>query len=467
MGRQAGRFSTVAMLMTSVTALATILVVMWSGGSLNNLICGGDCGAAAVRKPDGLNFQPVDGAVDVPTSTATDLSADAIRAAVSNDLADVDHLGDRVGFAAVDPRTGEVVATSGPGGLVPASTTKLLTALTVLTHVDPQSRFTTSVVQSGNQLVLVGGGDPYLWPEKPKKPTFAIEADLETLAERTAARLRASGATSVRLDYNASRFSGPAVNPAWEESYITEKIVAPISALWVEEGYLDGRWSADPALTAAEAFKDDLEDAGISVDGDPAAVSVPAGATPVAEVKSATVARITEQMIASSDNEAAEVLLRQAAVGAGRPGTFADGIATMVDVLRTDGIDTTGLVVHDGSGLSRRNRIAPTTLAQVVAKASADPRTASLVSDLPTANFSGSMLRRFHKAGDGKGVVRAKTGTLKNVHSLAGYVTDRNGAPIVFAVMADNGEDIPEAEVEQAIDKVPAALADCVCSVRQ
>jgi D-alanyl-D-alanine carboxypeptidase/D-alanyl-D-alanine-endopeptidase (penicillin-binding protein 4) len=453
------------MLVTSVTALAAITVALWNGGLLNNLICGGDCGAAGVRTPDGLKLEPVDAAMAVPPDVTSTPNAAAIRSAVADSLRD-EKLGDHVGFAAVDPWTGEVLNASGPGAFVPASTTKILTALTVLTHVDPQHRFVTRVVRSGNQLVLVGGGDPYLWSEPPKKKTFAVEADIETLAERVAAALRSAGVTDVHLDYNASLFSGPAISPAWEESYVAEKIVAPISALWVDEGYIDGVWSADPAQSAAEAFKDELDDAGIEVDGDPRSVAVPGAATLVAEVKSATVARITEQMVSSSDNEAAEVLLRHAAIGAGRPGSFADGVATVQDVLQTKGIDTSGLVVHDGSGLSRRNRIAPTTLAQAVAKASGEPRTASLVSDLPTANFSGSLGRRFYKERDGRGVVRAKTGTLTEVHSLAGYVTDRNGSPIVFAVMADHVVDIPDAEAEAALDAVPAALARCSCSTR-
>jgi D-alanyl-D-alanine carboxypeptidase/D-alanyl-D-alanine-endopeptidase (penicillin-binding protein 4) len=453
------------MLVTTLTALAAITVALWNGGAFNDLICGGDCGAAAIRTPDGLKLDPVDAALADPAAVTGDLDAAAIRAAVADPLGN-EKLGDRVGFAAVDPRTGEVLDASGPGALIPASTTKTLTALTVLSRVDPQRRFATRVVRAGRELVLVGGGDPYLASKRPKKPIFGVEADIKTLAARTASALRSGGVTTVHLDYNASRFVGPAINPAWEKSYVTERIVSPISALWVDEGYVHGQWSADPAHSATDAFKDALEDAGISVDGDPRSVPVPSGAVPVAEVKSATLARVTEQMIASSDNEAAEVLLRQAAIGAGRPGSFADGVTTVIDVLRTKGIDTAGLVLNDGSGLSRRNRIAPTTLAQVIAKAAAEPRTASLVGDLPTAHFSGSLGRRFRKEAAGRGVVRAKTGTLKDVHSLAGYVMDRHGTPIVFAVMADHTVDIPDADAEVAMDAVPAALAQCSCSAR-
>ena len=288
-----------------------------------------------------------------------ELNAAAIQSAVEDPLDNVEELGERVAFAAVDARTGDAVAAVGSGALIPASTAKVLTAFTVLSKVDPQQRFTTSVVRTGNHVVLVGGGDPYLRSEPPEKKVFGVEADVETLAARTAAALRTAGITSVQVDYNASRFSGPSFNPAWEPSYRAENLVTPISALWVDRGIDDGVRTKDPAAHAADTFADALEDLGIDVADDQRAVAVPSGATPIASVESASVARITEEMMVSSDNEAAEVLLRHAALASGRPGSFADGVATVVEVLQANGIDTTGLSLHDGSGLSRRNRIAP------------------------------------------------------------------------------------------------------------
>ncbi len=466
-GRDArGRFGTVALLVTTLTAFAAIVVTLWLGGAFNGLICGGDCGSAAARAPEELNLIPSEMAVETPGGPAPEPNSAAIQSAVEEPLEDVDRLGERVAFAAVDARTGDVLAAAGSGAFIPASTTKVLTAFTVLSQLDPQQRFTTSVVRTGNGLVLVGGGDPYLRSEPPERKVFGVEADVQTLAARTAAALRSAGISSVQVDYNAARFRGPSFNPAWEDSYRAENLVTPVSALWVDRGIDDGVRVSDPAGEAADAFADALEDVGIEVADDHRAVAVPNGATPVASVRSATVARLTEEMLVTSDNEGAEVLLRQAALAAGRPGSFAGGVATVAEVLEANGIDTRGLALHDGSGLSRRNRIAPVTLAQTIAKASARSRTASLVSGLPVANFSGTMDRRFGKEKDGRGVVRAKTGTLTDVHSLAGIVTDRFGTPIVFAVMVDEAKDIPVLDAEEALDVVAAALARCVCSAR-
>jgi D-alanyl-D-alanine carboxypeptidase/D-alanyl-D-alanine-endopeptidase (penicillin-binding protein 4) len=418
--RQAGRFGTVAMLVTTLTAFAVIAVTLWLGGVFNSLICGGDCGSAAVRTPDELNLVPTELAVEPATASTRRLNAAAIQSAVEDPLDDEESLGPRVAFVAVDAQTGSAVAAVGSGTFVPASTTKVLTAFTVLSKVDPEQRFTTSVVRTGNRLVLVGGGDPYLRSEPPERKVFGVEADVETLAARTAAALR--------ID--------------------------------------DGVRTADPAGAAAETFAEALEDLGVDVADDHRAVAVPAGATPVASVRSATAARITEEMLASSDNEAAEVLLRQAALAGGRSGSFADGVATVRQALQANGIDTTGLSLADGSGLSRRNRIAPLTLAQTIATAAATPRTARLIADLPVANFSGTLDKRFGADDDGRGVVRAKTGTLTGVHSLAGIVTDRVGTPIAFAVMIDQAKDIPALDAEEALDDVATALARCTCSAR-
>ena len=448
------------MLVTTITALATASVGLWVGGHLNGFICDGACGPEAAAVPDSLAVTGAPAVADVRVAPASELDAGAVRSAVASALDD-ERLGKDVGFAAVDPRSGEVLATEGAGPLVPASTAKLLTAFAALLTLDPQRRFVTSVVQSGNELVLVGGGDPYLMSKPPKQRHPAIRATLRDLADQTARAL--GGATSVRLGYDASRFSGPALNPSWEASYVTEQLVTPISALWADQ-VLRSR-PDDPAAAAAEEFAALLEKRDIDVIGEPTASVAPRGASPVAEVRGGTVAQATELTISASDNDAAEVLLRQVAVGAGRPGTFRDGVAVVRETLREHGVDITGLTLRDGSGLSRDDRIAPLTLAQVIAKATADPRSAGLVAGLPVARFSGSLENRFAKSEDAGGVVRAKTGTLTGVHSLAGYVTDQSGVPIAFAVMADKTKDISGVETEAALDRVGEALARCVCSL--
>lgn len=450
------------MLVTTVTALTAVTVALWVGGHLNPLICDGDCGADAAAVPDSLTLTPAPVVPDASVTSTRDLDPDAVRAAVASALAD-ERLGEQVGFAAVDPQTRDVLVTIGDGTFVPASTAKLLTAFAALATLDPQRHFATSVVRSGDQLVLVGGGDPYLMSKPPKEPYAPIRATLRELADRTATSLRRDRVTSVRLGYDASLFGGPALNPTWESSYVSERLVTPISALWADQVLRSQ--AQNPARSAAEDFAELLDRRGIEVIGEPRSTAAPSGARRVAQVRGGSIAQATELMVSASDNDAAEMLLRHVAVAAGRPGTFADGTAVVGTTLRSNGIDVTGLELQDGSGLSRENRIAPATLAQVVAAAAAEARTAGLIAGLPVARFSGSLAARFGEARDGAGIVRAKTGTLTGVHSLAGYATDRNGAPIAFAVMVDKTRDISGIETEAALDRVGEALARCSCSL--
>jgi D-alanyl-D-alanine carboxypeptidase/D-alanyl-D-alanine-endopeptidase (penicillin-binding protein 4) len=444
---------------------AGLTVVAWSDGRLNELICDGrpgDCGASALTTPDAMDRDttPADDGAAAPARGAVD--ADAVEKAVRSALSD-DALGGHVGFAAVDPSTRSLAGSVGSGGFVPASTTKVLTGLAALTELDPQARFATRVVTTGDRLVLVGGGDPYLATKRPRKPVYAVKADLTTLAQRTAAAVKKEGRSSVRLGYDASLFTGPSASPAWERDYVSADIVTRVSALWVDQGVEDGGRVDDPAAAAARTFARLLGDRGIDVTGDVAETAAGDGTT-VAQVQSATVARIVESMITHSDNQAAEVLLRHVGAAAGGAASFDGGTAAVKAVLKRLDVDTSDLVLTDGSGLSRKNRISPTTLAEAVAAAMTSPRTAGLAADLAVGGFTGTLKGRFETAKNGRGAVRGKSGTLTGVHSLAGYVTDRSGTPIAFAVMTDRTTAINGFVTQAALDRVAAALATCSCS---
>ena len=301
-------------------------------------------------------------------------------------------LGPHVGFSAIAPANGTELMSAGPGAYVPASTTKVLTSFAALSLIDPQTTFATRVVGSGDQIVLVGGGDPYLVVKAGKKDDPVVRADLTTLAKRTAAALRKNGTSSVNLGYDASLFTGPDASPGWEPAYVSQNIVTPVSALWADQGERNGVRAKDPAAAAARTFAGLLEDRGIAVAGEPEQAKVTDPATLLAAVRSATVAKIIETLIRVSDNQAAEVMLRHAAIAAGKPASFEGGAEAVTDVLDQADIDTDGLVLRDGSGLSRRNRISPLTLAQTVNVAASTPRTSGLLADLPISGFTGPWL---------------------------------------------------------------------------
>ena len=129
-------------------------------------------------------------------------------------------------------------------------------------------------------------------------------------------------------------------------------------------------------------------------------------------------------MLEVSDNEGAEVLARHVGLAVADDGSFAGGAAGVRQTLAGLGVPLDGAVVHDGSGLSRANRLRTDTLIEVL-RVAADPdhpELRAVLTGLPVGGFTGSLAVRFDDAVPaGVGRVRAKTGTLTGVRSLAGH----------------------------------------------
>ena len=422
---------------------------------------------AAVPPPETLSLPelPAPSAVADPAQGALP-RAGRVRRAVAPRLGDED-LGRHV-VATVEGLDGTALLRSGSGPFVPASTTKLLTATAALSLLGPGHTFTTRVLAdpSGTRITLVGGGDPYLAskPADAGEQTYPVRADIVSLAESAAASLEERGLSAVRLDYDDSLFSGPDGSDAWRGDYLSDDIVSPISALWVDEGREptgDGRVD-DPARVAADTFARALTAAGVRVRG-AVRPRAPAGtATEIAAVSSAPLAQIVERVLDVSDNEAAEVLGHQIGLASGRQGSFEAGADGVLSTLAGLGVATDRAVLHDGSGLSRRNRLTTRTLLDVlrVAASPEHPELRAVVTGLAVAGFTGSLTDRFADAPvEGRGTVRAKTGTLTGVSVLAGLATDPDGATMAFVFAADQ---VPYADTlgaRDALDDAAAALA--------
>ena len=89
----------------------------------------------------------------------------------------------------------------------------------------------------------------------------------QTLARLTVRKLRKMKVRRVRLAFDDSYFTGPAVNPAWPSTYIPEDVVPPISSLWVDQGQDPTGYGfvPDPAATAAQTFRSALQRNGLKV----------------------------------------------------------------------------------------------------------------------------------------------------------------------------------------------------------
>jgi D-alanyl-D-alanine carboxypeptidase/D-alanyl-D-alanine-endopeptidase (penicillin-binding protein 4) len=326
---------------------------------------------------------------------------------------------------------------------------------------------------TARDIIIVGGGDPYLSskPVKGKDRTGIYpetRADVVTLARRTATALDKSGVTRVRLGYDDSLFTGPTASPQWEPDYVPDGVVSPITSLWVDRGVDPDGFGrvADPASAAATAFADALTRAGVKVVGGPTRVRAAAGAAQLAEVESAPLEQIVQQVLTVSDNEATEVLLRHVGLSVSGDGSFAGGAAGVEQTLRRLGVPLDGAAIYDGSGLSRRNRLSPTTVIGVlrVAASESHPELRSVLGGLPVAGFTGSLTNRFD-AGEaaGRGRVRAKTGTLSGVHGLAGIAEDLDGNLMAFILVADRVALRNSLDAEVELDRTAAELGACHC----
>ncbi|MFY1696515.1 D-alanyl-D-alanine carboxypeptidase/D-alanyl-D-alanine endopeptidase [Solwaraspora sp. WMMA2101] len=458
-------------------------------------------------------------AADAPVPDQTALATELTAALASSGL------GGRVHVSVQDMATGSVLFSQQPDMMtMPASTTKLVTAATVLATVGPTHRIATRVVAGSapGEVVLVGGGDPTLAIDG--TGFYPTAARLDELAAATRTALGATPVARVVID--ASLFSGPAFGSGWDDDIPTGGYAAAITALMVDGGRTDPKagkgWaprSSAPDLAAGRAFARALglpaeavtsapagyaeqlagstgqptgstgavagapatsaagtgtdattQTAGTGAPSQTAGTGDPAvrPGTELARVESPPMISLVETMLADSDNVVAEALARQVAIARGEPASYAGAAAAMDAVLADLGLPAEQSELFDGSGLSRTNRMSPRLLTEltVLAGSGSRPELAGIFAGLPVAAWSGTLQGRYRATAApqraGAGVVRAKTGSLSGVNSLAGTVTTADGRLLAFAVLAD-AVPLYIDQAQEALDRIAATLAGCGC----
>lgn len=371
-------------------------------------------------------------------------------------------------YAVGDPRTGKVITSTRAGtGVLPASALKLLTSIAVLDAYGPDHRFTTRVVSPRvGSVVLVGGGDPYL--ASARANTYPARPILDDLADQVVAKLKKAGTTktAITLDWDATLFAGPDWNPTWPRGYSDQ--TTPTSALWVDEGRKGGGSpgprESEPAQVAAADLVAELKSRGLRVSLGTTATA-PSGASSLARVASMPLAQIVQEVLLRSDNDAAEVLFRHVALADDKAGSITEARKAVERRLTKLHVWTDGTVVHDGSGLSRDDRVETTTFLGLLELALSDdhPQYRSLITGLPVAGADGSLRYRFFASGTqaARGDVHAKTGTLTGVHSLVGYATTADGRLVAFAFVVNDAQN--DYSARNWLDRAAATVAACGC----
>jgi D-alanyl-D-alanine carboxypeptidase/D-alanyl-D-alanine-endopeptidase (penicillin-binding protein 4) len=361
-------------------------------------------------------------------------------------------LGGDLSGLVTDAETGQVVwAGSETERQLPASTVKLLTAATALETFGPDARFTTRAMTgaTARRVVLVGGGDPSL-----------TRAHLRRLARVTAADVLAKGLRKVRVDVDDSLFPAPTRAVGWSRSTMIRDVSA-VRALVVDQ---HRRW--DTSIDAGNVFATLLKRQGVKV----AAVTRrarPATSTVIAQVTGDDLATQVAYMLRTSDNDVAEVLHRMVAVQNGLPATWQGAAEAQVAVLARLGVTIRPGSVHDGSGLSRSDRLTPAEVVAVLATAygPAHPNLASLqTGSLAVAGLTGTLGPTYKRYRTGptrcaQGLIEAKTGSLSGVIALSGRAVGADGRVKLFSFLLNR---VPSTlTTRRAVDKLATTVTGC------
>ncbi len=366
-------------------------------------------------------------------------------------------LGGNVAVLAVDAATGEVLADrEGTRSMLPASNMKIVTAVTALAAMGPDTRFTTRVRAGATpgEVILEGGGDPLL-----------STRELKRLARDTAATLVATvppgSPLVVRVDDDL--FADDGREPGWTSGYIPSVVssVEPLARIW--------DYSKDPSTKAAEVFAKRLRALGYTVTiGEDAE----AGEAPIlAESRGHTVAEAVRIMLRISENNVAEVLYRQVARATGNVPDWKGSRLAAEQVVAGLGVDIAGTALRDGSGLSREDRVTPrflVDLLRVVRVTNPEPFRVMFEKDaMPVSGVSGTLDDRYgrfvtKRSRCARGDVMAKTGTLFDTIGLSGVSAPGDAPERIFSILVnDRPQRYSALSTRQAVDGLTATVAGC------
>ncbi len=366
-----------------------------------------------------------------PTYTRWAL-ADSIDAVLS----DGDFTPGRWGAHIVDLESGEVLySRDAYAPFIPASNMKLVTTAAALDAFGPDHRLETRLYGAGTvaygtldgPLVVRGAGDP----------AFA--------GRRYRTELRG-------------------VFQAWADSLRERRVRTVFGPIYVTDDAVP-----DPDDYFVRSLVDALVDADIEV-VDRTVRVVPPEMLPrpgtwvrLASHRSPPMAALVRLTNEDSDNLYAERML-WATTAMAYPGGVPHSelrAAAVGSFLRRIDVDPRMAIVADGSGLSRENRLTPAGVVELLTVMHGHPSRATreaFLESLPVGGITGTLERRY-RWGDARGNVRAKTGYIREVRTLSGYVTTAAGRELAFSLMC-NGYRVRTSRVNRAQDAVVELLAD-------
>jgi len=298
------------------------------------------------------------------------------------------------GMLVIDPTDGRVVIESeADSRRVPASVLKLLTATVALHQLGPSARFVTTIwgTAKPREFLIRGANDPFL-----------------------------TSTRSIASRYG-HRYLPSLVTQANSSGYRRVKI-------FYQRLYPKDIYNLSLALR-----RSGIRSTFVRVND---ARATELGVIELGTITSRPLSKMVSHTILWSDNLVADRLARLAARSLGMPTSPLGLTESYKAVLSVYGINTAGLRVRDGSGLSKKNRLSARTVVELLTRIRGEPAFKSIYDGLPIAGETGTLSNRFIKAPLAIGQVHAKTGWVNRSVTMAGYV--RSGEKeFIFAILAD------------------------------
>jgi D-alanyl-D-alanine carboxypeptidase/D-alanyl-D-alanine-endopeptidase (penicillin-binding protein 4) len=343
-----------------------------------------------------------------------------------------------------------------------ASNTKLFTTSAALSRFGPDYRIATQLLSDGKigfdgvlrgSLYLRGAGDPALGV-----PAFydRYGGGLGTNLLSLRAELREAGVGGVTGRLYADDTIFDRLRGVADSGYATSPYIGPLSGLSFNSGYrgpIGQGFASDPATLAAAKLARALNAAGVSIRSTVARAVTPAGAEPIAIVRSPTMSRLVEATDVYSNNFFAEMLVKLLGAHFGPGGTTAAGTAVVERFARSHG---SAIQAVDGSGLTRTNRASPFAVVRLLQGMRGSAVGDEFIQDLALTGREGTVADRTEGTA-AYGRCRTKTGTLTGVSALSGYCFNRSGRIMVFSILMNGVGDLSLAHYEQ--DRIAALVA--------
>ena len=195
----------------------------------------------------------------------------------------------------------------------------------------------------------------------------------------------------------------------------------------------------DPALYCGTLLREMLTERDVTFHRTVRYGEVPEEAVEIIQHVSPPLSRILWDMNKPSDNLIAELLLKT--IGAeikGAPGTGEKGLGAINEFLNEIGMETAGYALADGSGVSRYNLVTASLLTDLLVYMFRNFAVMpEYLASLPVGGVDGTLTRRM-RGMTAEGVLRAKTGTLRGITTLAGYTVTADGETVAFSILVSN-----------------------------